>query len=250
MKLYPALGVSAGDVVAFAGAGGKSGAILAVAEELVRDGRKVLLAPTTKMFLDEVESLGPVVASEEPEELYGEVEGAFAGLGAVAVSAGSGVLSKRRLGGVEPETVASLAPLADVVLVEADGARRRLLKGTAFHEPALPEESTLVVAVGNIEALGKPVGEEHVHRPELLSALTGLSPGQSITARAFARALAGGSLGNLPPGARPAALITGVRPGQSMADASVVAHELWRTGVQRVVMSSLPDESPGQVWVP
>jgi probable selenium-dependent hydroxylase accessory protein YqeC len=95
-----------------------------------------------------------------------------------------------------------------------------------------------------------PVDEEHVHRPELFSKLTGIGPGQSITARAFARALAEGSLGKLPEKARPAALITGVHPGKSMADASVVTRQLWRLGIEKVVLSSLPDESPGRVWIP
>jgi hypothetical protein len=95
-----------------------------------------------------------------------------------------------------------------------------------------------------------PVGEEHVHRPELFSQLTGIGPGQSITARAFARALAEGSLSVIPAGARPAALITGVHPGKSMADASVVTRELWRLGIEKVVLSSLPDESPARVWIP
>src|SRR5918993_466171 len=136
-----------------------------------------------------------------------------------------------------------LAALADVVLVEADGSRRRPIKGTADHEPALPDAATLVVAVGNIGAFGAPVDEENVHRPELFSKLTGIGAGQSITARAFALALAQGSLGDLPGGARPAALITGVRPGKSMADASVITRELWRFGVKKVVLSSLPGES-------
>jgi probable selenium-dependent hydroxylase accessory protein YqeC len=94
------------------------------------------------------------------------------------------------------------------------------------------------------------VDEEHVHRPELFSRLTGVGAGQSITARAFARALAEGSLGNIPDNARTAALITGVHPGKSMADASVITRELWRFGVKKVILTSLPDESTGRVWLP
>ena len=151
---------------------------------------------------------------------------------------------------MEPGVIPSLVSLADVVLVEADGSRRRPIKGTATYEPSLPEAATLVVAVANIGAFGAPVDEEHVHRPELFSKLTGIGPGQSITAGAFARALAEGSLASVPEGARPAALITGVRPGRSMADAAVVTRELWRLGIEKVVLSSLPDESPGRVWIP
>jgi probable selenium-dependent hydroxylase accessory protein YqeC len=163
---------------------------------------------------------------------------------------GSGLISKNRVGGVDPSAISNLVSLADVVLVEADGSRRRPIKGTAEHEPALPDSATLVVAVGNIGAFGMPVDEEHVHRPELFSKLTGIGPGQSITAEAFARALAEGSLASIPDGARPAALITGVHPGKSMADASVVTRQLWRLGIEKVVLSSLPDESPGRVWIP
>ena len=249
MKLYLALGISSGDVVAFVGAGGKSSAIQAIAGELAEVGMTFLVAPTTKMFVNEAEKIGRLVTSEDVDEVRAKAEEALSG-GASGVVVGSGLLSKNRIGGVEPAAISSLAALADVVLVEADGSRRRPIKGTAEHEPALPEAATLVVAVGNIRAFGMPVDEEHVHRPELFSKLTGIGPGQSITARAFARALAEGSLGSIPEKARPAALITSVHPGRSMADASVITRELWRLGVKKVVLSSLPDETPGRIWIP
>ena len=162
--------------------------------------------------------------------------------------AGSAILSKKRVGGVEPALVQDLAPQDGVALVEADGARRRPLKGTAAHEPLLPEGVTLVVVVGGIRALGEPMDEEYVHRPEVFSALTGTRPGQTIDARAFAGALLAG-FHNAPEGVRRVALLTGVEPGRSMARASVVAHGLWRGGVRNVALCSLPYETPGQVWI-
>ncbi len=248
MKLHEALGISSGGVVAFVGAGGKSGAILAVSEGLVGDGVKVLVAPTTKMLLGEAQRIGPLVTSEDAGELRTKVERTLSE--APAVVAGSGKLSKNRVGGVDPGWVGDLAGPAGVVLVEADGSRRRPIKGTADHEPALPEATTLVVAVGNVHALGTPVDEDHVHRPEVFSDLTGVGPGQSITPGAFAAALARGSLAKIPQGARTAALITGVQPGPSMSNASVITRELWRLGVKNVVLTSLPTGSPAQVWVP
>jgi probable selenium-dependent hydroxylase accessory protein YqeC len=249
LKLHLALGISSGDVVAFVGAGGKSSAILAIADELSEAGLTVLAVPTTKLFMSEAERIGTLVTAEGADELRAKAEEAFSG-GASGVVVGSGLLSKNRVGGVEPGAVSSLTSLADVVLVEADGSRRRPIKGTAEHEPAVPDSATVVVAVGNIGAFGMPVDEEHVHRPELFSKLTGIGPGQSITAKAFALALAEGSLAEIPDGARATVLITGVHPGRSMADASVVTRELWRLGITKVVLSSLPDESPGRVWIP
>ncbi|CAA9465173.1 MAG: hypothetical protein AVDCRST_MAG02-3531 [uncultured Rubrobacteraceae bacterium] len=249
MKLHAALGISAGDVVAFAGAGGKSGAILHVAGELAEAGMTVLTVPTTKMSLGEAQRVGSLVTSEDADELRAKVEAAFSE-GNARVAAGSAMISKGRVGGVAPGIVSDLAPLADVLLVEADGSRQRPLKGTAGHEPALPEASTLVVAVGNVDALGSTVDEEHVHRPALFSELTGVGAGQSITARAFARALVQGSLANVPAAARAAALITGVEPGRTMSDASVISRELWRFGTKRVVLTSIPKNPPARVWIP
>ncbi len=105
-----------------------------------------------------------------------------------------------------------------------------------------------MVAVGGIRALGKPVNEDHVHRPEVFSEITGTGPGHTIDARAFADALLAG-FHNIPEGVRRAVLLTDVQPGRSMARASVIAHGLWRGGVRKVVLISLPDESPGRVWV-
>jgi len=247
LELHEALGITRGDVVAFVGAGGKSGAILAVANGLERGGMSVLVAPTTKMTLGEANDIGPLVTSDDARELRERAEKAFAG--SPAVVAGSGMLSKNRVGGVDPDWIGDLASLADVVLVEADGSRRRPIKGTADHEPALPGAATLVVAVANVSALGTPLDEEHVHRPEVFSELTGVGPGQSITPDAFATAIASGSLATVPPTARTTALITGVEPGRSMSDASVITRELWRRGVRNVVLAALTG-SPTRVWVP
>jgi probable selenium-dependent hydroxylase accessory protein YqeC len=247
LELYEALGITRRDVVAFVGAGGKSGAILAVADGLGWAGMKVLVAPTTKMMLGEADRIGPLVTSEDAAELQEKVERSLSESSAVV--AGSGMLSKNRVGGVDPASIGDLARLVDVVLIEADGSRRRPIKGTADHEPVLPETATLIVAVANVQALGTPVDEEHVHRPELFSDLTGVGRGQSITPGAFATALARGSLARVPPTARTAVLVTGVEPGRSMSDASVITRELWRLGTRNVVLASLAD-SPPRVWVP
>lgn len=213
--------------------------------ELKKAGTPVLVAPTTKMFVREAEKVGPVLTSQDRGELHSKTAEILTGESGVVV--GSAVLSKQRVSGVEPSWIPVLAPVDGVTLVEADGSRRRPIKGTAAHEPLLPEGATLVVTVGGVRALGEPVGEKHVHRPEIFSRLTATGLGHTIDARAFAEALLAG-LRAVPEGTRRAALLTDVEPGRTMSDASVVARELWREGVRKVVLSSLPEESPGQVW--
>lgn len=248
MKLYAALGIQTGDVVAFAGAGGKSTAIRSLAAELSADGLTVIVAPTTKMGLVETDGIGPLVVSSDEAGLLDGARKALDSSGTVVL--GGGRISKERIGGILPGFFETFATLADVVLVEADGARHRSIKGTAAHEPLLPEATTLVVAVGGIDALGKPVGEEYVHRPEVFAEITGVSLEGRITAPAFARALSKGSLAQTPKDARVAALITGISPGRTMSDAAVVARELWRSGIPTVVFAHLFKDLPALVWTP
>src|SRR3712207_6656863 len=89
LKLHLALGISSGDVVAFVGAGGKSSAILAIADELVEAGKTVLAAPTTKMFVNEAEKIGSLVTSEDVGELRAKAKETLSG-GASGVVVGSG----------------------------------------------------------------------------------------------------------------------------------------------------------------
>ncbi len=248
MRLCEAIGVSSGDVAAFVGAGGKSSAIRTVATELAADGLSVIVAPTTKLMVEEANEIGPIAVSEDPAERTSKIKAELSN--SKVVVAGSSLISKNRVGGIEPDEVAALAEIADVILVEADGARGKWIKGTAEHEPPIPASATVAVGVSNIGVFGLPTTEENVHRPELFSALTGVGPGQSITARSIALALADGSFANLPDKTRPTVLITGVEPGRTMSHASVVARELWRAGVKKVVLSSLTTEKPDQIWIP
>lgn len=248
MRLSDALGIGAGDVVAFVGAGGKSSAIRITAGELAAAGLKVLALPTTKMTVRQAERIGPALVSEDVSELAALVREKLAVTSPVV--AGSGIISKERIGGLGFEEVERLSREADVLLVEADGARGRPVKGTAEHEPAIPDCATLAVAIAGINSLGKPVTEEYVHRPELFSVQTGVGPGQSITARAIARSLADGSLAELPGKTEPVVLITGVTPGDPMSEASIVARELWRFGIRKVVLTSLTAEEDLRVWIP
>ena len=245
LELYEALGIVGGDVVAFVGAGGKSSAILQVTRELKEAGVEVLVAPTTKMFVSEAEMVGPILTSENKDELLSKAADVLDTEGAAVV--GSTLLSKGRVGGVEASWVSALAPEDGVTLVEADGARRRPIKGTAAHEPLLPEKATLVVAVGGLRALGEPVGEKYVHRPEIFSELTGTGPGHTIDPRAFAQALLAG-LRSVPVGTRRAALLADFQPDKNTSEASVIAHQLRQGGVHKVVLSSLPQETPGRAW--
>jgi len=164
-----ALGVRRGDVIAVAGAGGKTTLCFRLAEEARAAGWSVLVTTTTHMGTLPGAVTGP---------LFVEAEGdAREGLRAALRECGRATLLGRRmrddkLEGVPPERVDQLAALADLVVVEADGARQRSLKTPAPHEPVIPGSASLLVVLAALDMLGQPLAHERVHRLERVLAAT------------------------------------------------------------------------------
>jgi probable selenium-dependent hydroxylase accessory protein YqeC len=77
----------------------------------------------------------------------------------------------------------------DVCLVKADGARGRVIKAPAEHEPPISRYTTTVVSVVSARAIGMPLSEKLAHRPERVAAVTGARLGQAISPEHVARLL-------------------------------------------------------------
>lgn len=84
----------------------------------------------------------------------------------------------------------------DLLLVKADGARNRILKAPAAHEPALPAAADTVIPVCSARVIGEPLSERIAHRPELVAAIAGIAVGEVLKPTHLARILtsADGSL--------------------------------------------------------
>ena len=97
-----------------------------------------------------------------------------------------------RYAGYDTETVDRLAARTDLdaVLVKADGARNRLFKAPGDHEPQIPESADIVLAIASARIVGKPLTEEHVHRPELVAEVADIDPGDEMRPEHVARVLA------------------------------------------------------------
>ena len=70
---------------------------------------------------------------------------------------------------------------ADYLLTEADGSARRPIKAPDQSEPVVPAETTLFISIFGLSALGQPLNQDSSFRPEIISRLTGLSPGSLIS---------------------------------------------------------------------
>ncbi|HQN09406.1 MAG TPA: selenium cofactor biosynthesis protein YqeC [Thermoanaerobaculia bacterium] len=168
--------------MSFVGAGGKTSLLLHLARELATDERPVLVTTTTHLA-DPCEEPGAPVervlhfpALERP----GDDAPLPARDPGVTLLVSRPAEPARKLKGIDPSHVARLASVWPVVLVEADGSKRLPIKAPAEHEPVVPAGTGLTVGVLGLDALGWPMDERTVHRPEHFAAVAGCLPGAAI----------------------------------------------------------------------
>lgn len=224
-SLLSSLRIGGGDVVALAGAGGKTTLLYRLAAEARHAGLRVLATTTTRMGTLPEAITGPVFVEEDGDPGLA--------LGEALRSHGRATLLGRRIRedkieGVPPERVDALTGEADLILVEADGARGRSLKVPASHEPVLPASTTLLLVVAGLDVLGQPLDAERVHRLELVTAATGRAVGDVVDEETLAAALLhpGGYLSRLPAGGRSGAFLNKAEDGPSRAAAERIARRL------------------------
>ena len=186
MKLKEALDIKPGEIISLVGGGGKTTLMFALAQELASHGKHVITTTTTKI-LEPSSSETPLLLIEKNEGLM--IRTLLQNLEQYKhITLVSEKLSSGKLNGVSPEFVVRLADLnqAYCIIVEADGAARKPLKAPNPTEPVIPDNTSLVIPVVGIDAVGCRLTEEKVFRPEIVSRLLGLPLGEVISAEAIA----------------------------------------------------------------
>ena len=173
MELAPLLKIEKG-VTAIIGSGGKTTLLRTLSGEL--PGRVLLCTSTHFQGYADLPTVLDPTAADLRKALAAHP---------IVCAAGRSPTGKLVDCGLPYET---LADLADFVLVEADGSRRRPLKAHARHEPVIPPCTRQVICVVGLSGLHRPVSEV-VHRPELFCPLVGCTPEDEATPERVARAL-------------------------------------------------------------
>lgn len=163
-SITEALGIahSENTVLSLTGGGGKTTTIRRITDELMRNQKKVIVTTTTHMR--EENSSWFCTSSKWSEicevlETYGQV---WAG----TPSPGGKIASL-------PESLMEQVFRQNVpVLIEADGARMLPVKCPAEHEPVIRQETTHIINVYGMDAVGRPL-KEVCFRPELAAELLG-----------------------------------------------------------------------------
>ncbi len=239
--LSQALAVRPGDVVALVGGGGKTAALYRLGRELAARGVPVVLGGTARFTPPEggpAPNLRVLAEAAEPPALPPD------GPWPLTVTTGHG--SKGRLLPVPVAWVDAWHTRHPdwVIVLEADGSAMRPFKAPAEHEPVIPLSATLVVPVVGIDAVGRPLDATHVHRHEIVAALTGAEPGAPVSEEVIAATLLhplGGRKG-VPAGARWTPLINKADNLERLAHAERLAALL--AAAERVVIARLRGEPP------
>jgi molybdenum cofactor cytidylyltransferase len=183
LSLSHALRMQPSTCAAFSGAGGKTTAMFRLAKELHSN---VIVTATTHLGDWQTRHASKHIITDA-DSLH-EAELDFQGVLLVTGKADGDRLqpiSAPLLNQLHKYCISHSIPL----LIEADGSRQKPLKGWMDHEPPIPEFADMVVHVAGLSGLGKPLTEEHVHRPEIFSRLSGLNEGETISPQAVTRVL-------------------------------------------------------------
>ncbi|MDR1572774.1 MAG: putative selenium-dependent hydroxylase accessory protein YqeC [Clostridiales Family XIII bacterium] len=165
-------------VISLVGGGGKTTTMYRLASEFAEQGVRTVITTTTRIRVPDCTQVDGLVIGTDRSEVLAGVKNGFKNRRVLGI--GSELQPSGKLGGIPPEWVEALLEWADCVIVEADGAKGRPFKAPADHEPVLPSCAQRLIAVVGIDAVGRPLDAENVHRPECVQAITGLGQGETV----------------------------------------------------------------------
>jgi molybdenum cofactor cytidylyltransferase len=240
MKLITALRLQKGTPrVAFVGAGGKTTAMFALAHELVegQDGisgfielqrGRVIVTATTHLSASQAGFADRCMQINRASDLEPYLAELPPGITLIMGPA----QADERLQGLQGESLAAVWRLAEhwqiPLLVEADGSRQKPVKAPAEHEPVIPDWTELVVVTAGLSAIGRPLSNEWVHRPERFAEITAQSPGAFIDRSNLVRVLSHdqGGLKGIKSGMRRVVLLNQADTAEMQAQGKAISKEL------------------------
>jgi len=173
MKLSDYIKLNKNEIISFVGAGGKTTMMFKLAEEL-RQNNKVLVTTTTKIYIPLDDRYDFICTdSEELSSFIAKKENGIYILGL-------GVNSENKILGLSCKQLDELAPHFDYILIEADGAKEKQLKGWNEFEPVIYDKTTKTIGIIDIQAFGMVINEESVHRSEIFCEITGAKQGDTV----------------------------------------------------------------------
>lgn len=229
MKISAALGLGyekSGILISFVGGGGKTSSIFALAAELAKERKRVLITTTTAIY--------------NPEEIKNPY----------ITVLGDHVTQEGKLKGITKEQVDQIyrEHQYDVILVEADGSRGLPIKAPADYEPVIPSETDILVGIIGMDCYNKQVSPETVQRTEIFTDVAEVHLGDRIDEKAIGRLVYSprGLYKNCPPKARKVLLLNKVFHEKLMAVSLQTGNHI-RDGnreIDRILIGAVQEKDP------
>lgn len=170
-------------MIALTGGGGKTSTMFRLADELADRGKAVVVTTTTHIFRPpdrEVVETGSAGEVERRLESLRRLKGDGSAFGYPGRDGGKGVVlvvgipaENGKLKSMALKEAARLKDCADVVLIEADGAKCLPIKVPREGEPVIPSGTDVVIGCAGMDVLGGEL-EAVCFRTELAAALLGV----------------------------------------------------------------------------
>ncbi|WP_411681193.1 selenium cofactor biosynthesis protein YqeC [Clostridium thailandense] len=157
MKLKDLLNLNRGDIVSIVGAGGKTTFMYSLAEEL-RNESKILVTTTTKIYMPEKKYYDFVSIGEGSFDKFNNHNGIYL--------YGKCVNSENKIIGLNENVIDNKLSYFDYILIEADGSKKKPIKGWKDDEPVVINNTKKTIGIIDIEAIGKEINNDNVHRLE------------------------------------------------------------------------------------
>lgn len=153
--MYEFFNIKKGDIVTITGAGGKTSLMFSLAFELSKLG-SVLVTTTTKIYKPKFNLFEKLFIKDEI--ISGTAKNIFV-MGEEIIDG--------KLTSLSYEKISLLKDFYDFILIEADGAKEKLLKEWNPTEPCIPKFSSKTIGIINMDIIGKKLIENNVHRFEI-----------------------------------------------------------------------------------
>lgn len=191
MKLAQAFAPARGDVVAIIGAGGKTSLLIGLGYELAAAGWRVLATTTTQLAVEQLALFPRALPASANAKAISQAltEDSFVFL--------HDEIRQGRVGGPPLDWTRDLLDRvdSDILLVEADDAAGLPFKAPRTGEPRIPPETSLVIAMASLSALGKPLDAEHIYNPAAMIDRFGFARNSPVKSPWLAQVLSDGALG-------------------------------------------------------
>jgi len=174
MKLKDLLDLNKGSMISIVGAGGKTSLMYSLAEEL-RGKNKILITTTTKIYMPERNKYDYIAIGEKSFNSLKNSD--YKGIYVYACS----INKENKIIGPSVLTVDKESPYFDYILVEADGAKGKAMKGWNDTEPVIPSKTEKTIGVLSLEVIGKNIEDTVVHRVEEFINITNSRTHEKIT---------------------------------------------------------------------